>query len=156
LLPHHTSSANSGRVLSGAGLDDGVDENLKGVSSSQEMDDFKGVPDDSDGFHLLTSVSSVELKGSDESLNDRAQCLSELLGLVSSSSVGHEHLGLGGGGSDIVDEARVCNLSRQSLTLISSYDHLEKSLGAFSNPILVLLSSSRVAFSCLATTFDMW
>jgi hypothetical protein len=40
--------------------------------------------------------------------------------------------------------------------LISSYDHLENSLGAFSNPTLVLLSSSRATFSCLATGFDMW
>jgi hypothetical protein len=40
--------------------------------------------------------------------------------------------------------------------LISSYDHLENSLGAFSNPIFALFSSSRVAFSTLATGFDMW
>ncbi len=156
LLSDNTSSTNSGRIFSGSGLDDGIDEDLKGVSSGEEVDDFEGVSHDSDGLNLLTSVSSVELEGSDKALNDGAQCLSELLALVSSGSVGDEDLGLGGGSSDVVEEARISDLFEWRGTLISSYPHLEKSLGAFSNPILVLLSSSRVAFSCLAAGFDMW
>jgi hypothetical protein len=40
--------------------------------------------------------------------------------------------------------------------LMSSYCHLEKSLGEFSNPPLPDLLSSRVTFSCLGATVDMW
>ena len=156
LLSHHTTSSDSGGVFSGASLDDGIDENLEGVSSGEEVDDFEGVPDDADGLDLLTSVSSVELEGADEPLDDGAECLSELFALVSSGSVGDEDLGLGGGGGDVVNEAGISDLLEGRVTLTSSYDHLEKSLGAFSNPILLLLSSSRVAFSCLAAGLDMW
>lgn len=120
------------------------------------MDDFEGVSDDADGLDLLAGVSSVELEGANEALDDGAECLSELLALVSAGSVGDEDLGLGGGGGDVVDEAGIGDLLGRGVTLMSSYCHLEKSLGAFSNPILVVLSSSRVAFSCLAAGLDMW
>ena len=70
--------------------------------------------------------------------------------------MGDEDLSFGGCCGNVVDEAGVSDLCGGCFTLISSYDHLENSLGAFSNPILVLLSSSRVAFSCLAAGFDMW
>lgn len=53
-------------------MDNSVDENLKGVSSGEEVDDLEGVSDDSDGLNLLAGVSSVELKGSNKSLNDGA------------------------------------------------------------------------------------
>ncbi len=111
LFPNHTSSTNSGGVFSGTGLDDCVDENLKRVPSSKEVDDLEGVPDNSDGLHLLTGVPAVELEGADESLDDGAESLSELLALVSAGSVGHEDLSLGGGGSDVVKEAGVSDLS---------------------------------------------
>ena len=95
LLSDHTASTDSGGIFSWAGLHDSVDEYFKGVSSGQEVDDLKSMSDDSDGLDLLTSVSSVELKGADEPLNDGAECLSELLSLVSSSSVRDEDLCLG-------------------------------------------------------------
>ena len=74
------------------------------------MDDLKGVPDNSDGFNLLAGVSSVELEGSDESLNDGAESFSELLGLVSAGGVGDENLSLGGLGGNVVNEAGVFDL----------------------------------------------
>ena len=79
LLTHNTSSANSGGVLSGTSLHNGIDENLEGISSSEQVDDLEGVSDDSDGLHLLAGVSSVELEGTNKSLNDGAECFSELL-----------------------------------------------------------------------------
>jgi hypothetical protein len=111
LLSNHTTSTDSGGVLSGTGLHDGVHEDLKRVSSGEEMDDLEGVPHNTDGLDLLTSVPAVELEGSNESLDDGAEGLSELLALVSASSVGHEDLSLGGGSGDVVDEAGVSDLS---------------------------------------------
>jgi hypothetical protein len=110
LLSHHTTSSNSGRILSGTGLDDSVDENLERVSSGEEMDDLKSMSDNSDGLNLLAGVSSVELERANKSFNDGAKCLSELLGLVSAGSVGDENLSFGGCGSNIVNEAGVSDL----------------------------------------------
>ena len=95
LLSNHTTSSDSGGVLSGTGLDNCVDKDLEGVSSGEEVDNLESVPHNSDGLHLLTSVSAVELERSDEALNNGAESLSELLGLVAASSVGHEDLSLG-------------------------------------------------------------
>ena len=111
LLSNHTTSTDSGGVLSRAGLHNSVDEDLKRVSSGKEMDDLEGVPDNTNGLDLLTSVPAVELEGSNESLDDGAEGFSELLALVSASSVGDEDLSLSGGSGDVVDEAGVSNLS---------------------------------------------
>jgi hypothetical protein len=72
LLSDDTSSANSGGIFSGTSLDNGVNKHFKRVSSSKEMDDFKSMSHNSDGFNLFTSVSSVELEGSYKSLNNWA------------------------------------------------------------------------------------
>jgi hypothetical protein len=92
LFSNNTTGTNSGGIFSGTSLNDGSNEDLKRISSSKKMDDLEGVPHDSDGFNLFTSVSAVELKGSDQSLNDGAECFSEFSALVSTSSVGNEHL----------------------------------------------------------------
>lgn len=95
LLSDNTTGTNSGGIFSGTSLNEGSNKDLKWVSSSKEMDDLEGVPHDSDGFNLFTSVSAVELEGSDQSLNDGTECFSEFSGLVSASSVGNEHLRFG-------------------------------------------------------------
>lgn len=110
LLSDDTTCTNSGGIFSWASLDDRVDEYFKRVSSGEQVDDLKSMSDDSDGLDLLTSVSSVELEGSDQSLDNGAECFSELLGLVSASSVGHEDLSLGGCSSNVIDEAGVGDL----------------------------------------------
>ena len=107
LLSHGTSTTDSGGVFSGASDLDGGDEHLDGVSAGQQVDDLEGVSHNSDGLDLLTGVPAVELHGANQSLNDGAQSFSELLGLISASSVGHIHLGPGGLDCDVVDEARI-------------------------------------------------
>lgn len=54
-----TLGTNSGRVLSGTGVDDSVDKNLDGVLVGEEVDDLEGVGNDSDSHELLTVVSAV-------------------------------------------------------------------------------------------------
>lgn len=71
------------------------------------MDDFEGVSDNSDSFHLFTCVSAVELHRSDESFNNRAKGLSEFLDLVSAGSVGDKDLRSRRFACDVIDEARV-------------------------------------------------
>ena len=117
LLLDLTSGSDSGRVFSGAGQHDGSDEDLKRVSSSEEVDDFEGVSDDSDGFEFLTGVSTVELHGSDESFDDGTQGLSEFLGLISAGSVGDEDLAFAGLDRDVIDEAGIVDLLLQQRVL---------------------------------------
>ena len=88
----------------------GLDEDFKGVSSGEKVDDFKGVSDDSDSLDFFTGISAVELEGSDKSLNDGGEGFSELFGLVSAGSVGDKDLGSGGFDSDVVFEAGVIDL----------------------------------------------
>jgi hypothetical protein len=101
-------------------LNHSVDEHLQGVSSGEEVDDLESVTHDADRFHFFTRISAVELQRSHKSLDDGAESLSELFGLVSAGSVGHENLGLGGSGSDVVDEAWVRDLREDCDTLMSS------------------------------------
>ena len=99
----------------------GLDKHFEWVSSSQKVNDFESVSDDSDGLDFLTSVSAVELEGTDESFYDRGECFSELLLLISSSSVGDEDLGSGGFDGDVVFEAWIFNLKlKKEITWKSS------------------------------------
>ena len=84
---------------------------FKRVFAGHEVDDFKSVSQDSDGKSLLTSVSASEHKSIDESFNDWALSLSELLNLPSASSVRDVDLGLEGADGDVVLEADVLDLN---------------------------------------------
>ena len=112
LFSHNTTCTDSGGILSRSCLQQGSNKHLQRVLACKEVDDFEGVSDDSDGFGLLTSVSAVELEGSNETFNNGAECLSELFGLVSSGGVRDEDLGFDGLGCDVVDEAGVFDLGR--------------------------------------------
>ena len=101
-------------------MDEGSHQDLDGVLAGEEVDDFEGVPDDSDGLDLLTSVPSGELHGANQSFDDGAECFSESFGLVSSGGVGDEDLGLGGLDCDVVNEAGIFDLGNDRGTLISS------------------------------------
>ena len=107
LLSHGTSTTDSGGVFSGASNLDGSDEDLDGVSASQQVDDLESVSHNSDSLDLLAGVPAVELHGSNQSLDDGAQSFSELLSLISASSVGNIHLGSGGLDCNVVDETRI-------------------------------------------------
>ena len=100
------------------------------------MDDLECVSYDSDGFSFFTSVSAVELEWAYKTFNNGAKCFSELLSLISASSVWYEDLGFDWLSGDVVNEAGIFNLCGWKCTLMSSYDHLENSLGAFSKVIL--------------------
>lgn len=66
--------------------------------------------DDSDGLRLLTGVSPVELEGTNQSLDDGAEGLPELLLLVPAGGVGDVHLRLGGLDGDVVGETGILDL----------------------------------------------
>ncbi len=89
---------------------DGLDEDFEWISSGQEVDDFEGVSDDSDGLDFLTGVSAMELKRSNKSLNNGSKCLSELFSLIPAGSMWHKNLRSCGLDSNIVLEAWVINL----------------------------------------------
>lgn len=54
-----TLGTDTGRVFTGTSVDDGVNENLDRVLVGEEVDNFEGVGDDSDGHLLLTVVATV-------------------------------------------------------------------------------------------------
>jgi len=112
LLSYNTSSTNSSWILSGSGIDNSIDEYFKRVSSSEEIDDFEDVSNNSNGFNFLSCVSTVELKWANKSFNNGAKCLSEFFGLISSSSVWNEYLCFGGFGCDVINEAWIFNLCK--------------------------------------------
>jgi len=88
-----TAGTDSGRVLSGSTLDDGLEENLEWVLSGEKVDDLKSLLENSDGHLLLTVCSSITNHQSvTESLGDWASDLTESLLLIFTSSVWVENL----------------------------------------------------------------
>jgi hypothetical protein len=96
---------------------DGLDEDFEWVSSSQEVDDFECVSDDSDSLDFFTGVSAVELEWSNESFNDGGKSLSEFFSLISASSVGYKDLRSGGLDGNVVLEAWVIDLGLRKQVL---------------------------------------
>jgi hypothetical protein len=120
LFPDHSSRSDSGRVLSGSGLHDGVHQHFKRVLAGQQVDNLEGVSHDSDSLDFLAGIATVELERAYQSLNDGAEGFSEFSALISAGSVGDEDLGFGGFGGDVVDEAGVFDLGVGRDTLMSS------------------------------------
>lgn len=110
LLSNHTSSANSGWIFSWSCKHKCANQYFQGISSCEEVDDLECMSDDSDGFNFLSCVSSVELEGSNKSLDDGAKCFSEFFALVSACSMRDKDLSLGCSSCDVINEAWVGNL----------------------------------------------
>lgn len=72
LASDHTSGTDAGRVLTGTSVDDGINQDLKGVLVSEHVDQLKGVLDDANSHHLLAGVSAMSHQGAGQSLNDGA------------------------------------------------------------------------------------
>ena len=111
LATDHTGGANAGGVLTGAGVDDGINGDLQGVLVGEEVDDLEGVGDDADSHELLAVVAAVHHQGACEALDDGALGLPEPLLLVASGGVGHKDGALGLD-SDVVLEGDVLHLHR--------------------------------------------
>lgn len=88
LSSNGTGGTDSGGVLSGTAVDDGVNNNLQGVEVGEQVDDLQSVLDDSDSLELLTVVSAVHHQSVGESLDNGALGLSETLVGVSAGGVG--------------------------------------------------------------------
>lgn len=93
LSSDNTARTDSGGILSGTSVLDGVDEDLNRVLVGQEVNDLEGLLDDADRQLLLTVVSTLHHHRVDESLNDGAGGLSETLLLITASGVGQVHSG---------------------------------------------------------------
>ena len=83
-----TSRPDTGRVFTGTGVDDGVNEDLDGVLVGEEVDDLEGVLDDAGGHQLLAVVATVHHQGVGETLDDGALGFAESFDLVTSGGVG--------------------------------------------------------------------
>jgi hypothetical protein len=111
LATNSTSRTNTGAVLAGTTVDDGVDGNLDGVLVGHDVDlfntiyqwmplnihpstmssvtyDLESVSDDADSHELFTVVAAIHHKRVGEALDDRALSLAESLDSISTSGVG--------------------------------------------------------------------
>lgn len=79
--------SNTGRILTRSRVDDGIDNDLKWVLVSKQVNDLQSVLNDLDGLDLLSVVSSVHHERVDQSFNDGTLSLSESSLVVSTSSV---------------------------------------------------------------------
>ncbi len=72
LSSENASSADTGRVLARARVNDSIDQDLNGVLIGEEVDQLEGVLDDADSHQLLAVVAAVSHHEADESLDDGA------------------------------------------------------------------------------------
>lgn len=93
LSANNTAGTDTRRVLAGAALADGVDHDLDGVLTSEEVDELHGLLDD---LHSLLLFTVVPVAGSHDhaghALNNGALGLLESALLVAAGGVGHEDL----------------------------------------------------------------
>lgn len=101
-----TGASDTGGILTGTTVLDGIGEHLNRVLTRQEVHDLKGLLDNADGLHLLTRVSAVHHEGAHEALDDRAQGLTEPPHLVPSLGVGQVD-GVRALAADVVHEGQV-------------------------------------------------
>ena len=78
-----SSATNTSGVFSGSRVDDGVDQDLERVLTSQQVDDLEAVLHDPHSQQLLAVVSSVHHQAVDQALHNWALGLAESLGSVS-------------------------------------------------------------------------
>ena len=86
-------------------MNDSFEENLEWVLSGKEVNDFKGLSEDSDGhllFTILSVVTNHDLIG--ESLSNWTLDLLETFFLIFTSSVWDVHLSFGGLNTKVVDK----------------------------------------------------
>lgn len=72
LSSHNTGRADSGGVLTGAGVDDGINVHLNGVLVGQDVDELKSVSNNTNGQQLLAVVSAGAHEGASKALHDGA------------------------------------------------------------------------------------
>ena len=114
-----TARADTGGVLTGRGVGDGVDKNLDGVAAGHEGDDLERVLDDAESHELLAVVAAVHHEAVDETLDDGALRLAEGLLVVPASGVGEVDFVLGLlVDRDVVNERHVVDGDRLVVPLV--------------------------------------
>ena len=104
-----TGAADTGGVLTGARVDDGVDEDLDRVLAGEKEDDLEGVLEDAERHELLAVVAAVHHHAVEHALDDRALGLAEpLLGVPAGGVRQEDGPGLLDG--DVVGERDVADL----------------------------------------------
>lgn len=77
----------TGGILTGTRVHDGVNQDLDGVGISEQVDDLESVLEDADSQQLLSIVASVHHEGISHTLDDGALSLPEPLLVVTSKGV---------------------------------------------------------------------
>jgi hypothetical protein len=136
LTSHRASRSNTGTVLAGSTVDNGINGDLNGILIGEEVDDVKGVLDNTDCHQLFTVVAAVHHERVCEPFDDRALGFAETFRGIAACCVREID-----GGADLDVVAARCQLysrhrgagggvyvREMSLTSTSSKDHLLKSL----------------------------
>ena len=77
----------TGGILTGTRVDDGIHQDLDGVGISEQVDDLEGTAEDADSQQFLSIVASVLHEGIGHTLHDGALCLPEPLPVVATKGV---------------------------------------------------------------------
>lgn len=83
-----TGGTDAGGIFARARVGDGINQNLDGVQTSEQMNDLKSLLDNADSLELLSVVATVHHQRADKTLNDGALGLAETLGGITSGCVG--------------------------------------------------------------------
>mmetsp|Transcript_147321 Transcript_147321/g.257419 ORF Transcript_147321/g.257419 Transcript_147321/m.257419 type:complete len:217 (+) Transcript_147321:262-912(+) len=106
LPTHNTGGTNTGGILTGTSLGDGINQHLDGVLVSNQLNDLEGGLHMTDSHDLLTIVASMVHQSVGETLGDRALGLTETFLGPSLSGVRQVDVPLG----DVVLQAEVTDI----------------------------------------------
>merc|ERR1711874_12135 len=121
LATDHTGRTDTGSILTGTTVDDGIYGNLDGVGVREKVDDLESVLDDADRHQLLAVVAAVHHQRVHHPLHDRALSLAEALPGITASGVGNEG-GVFGLHGDVVLQRDVVNLDILEVPLAEERD----------------------------------
>merc|ERR1712225_215264 len=121
LTTHDTGRTDTARVLTGAGVHDGIHDHLDGVLAGGEGDDVTGVLHDAHSKDLLAVVAAVHHERVGDTLDDGALGLLEALLVPAAGRVGQEARTLGLA-RDVVREGHVLDLHVIESVLVEELD----------------------------------
>lgn len=90
LTTDSTSITNTGRIFTRPSVNNSINDNLDGVSISEQVDDLHGLLHDTDSQELLTVVTAVHHEAVGHAFDDGALGLAETLGSETTGRVGEE------------------------------------------------------------------
>jgi len=114
-----TSRTDTGAVLAGTAVDDGIDSNLNGILVGHDVNNLECVCDDAYSHELLSVVATVHHEGVGEAFDDRALGFSESLDSITTGGVRDVD---GGADLNVIGQGDISDLDILITPLIEQLD----------------------------------